>query len=251
MDETEPADFYTGIVVDVYSPLRGSVPDAAIYERFVRKWGEPALELGCGDGDPLLALRAAGLDVEGLDSSADMLAALARKAEAAEIDATVHHATIEAMDLGRTYRSIFLAGPTFNLLPDDDTASAALARICAHLDPNGAALIPLFVPEPVPDSDIGVVREHVEASGRVLRVSSMATHRDDEARRQITTLRYEVVDGDAGSSLERDWLLHWYSAADFRRLAEAAGLRVDRARDPDGREPRADATAFSFVLRVA
>ena len=31
--------------------------------------GEPALEIGCGDGDPLLDLVAAGLDVEGLDAA--------------------------------------------------------------------------------------------------------------------------------------------------------------------------------------
>ena len=80
---------------------------------------EPALELGCGDGDPLLTLRAAGLDVEGLGSSADMLAKLRQAAEQLHLDVTVHHSTIEDMDLGKTYRSVFLAGPTFNLLIDE------------------------------------------------------------------------------------------------------------------------------------
>ncbi len=169
MDDTGPADFYTGIVVDVYGPLRGSVPDPRVYARFIGKWGEPALELGCGDGDPLLTLRADGLDVEGLDSSADMLSKLRRTAAERDIDVTVHHAPIEEMDLARTYRSVFLAGPTFNLIADDATAGRALERIRAHLDPDGAALVPLFIPEPVPDRHLGVVREHVDEAGRILR----------------------------------------------------------------------------------
>ena len=102
MDDTDPADFYTGIVVDVYGSLRGSVPDSRSCATFSRAWGEPALELGCGDGDPLLALRAEGLDVEGLDSSADMLSKLRRTAVERGIDVTVHHAAIEQMDLATT-----------------------------------------------------------------------------------------------------------------------------------------------------
>ena len=44
---------------------------------------------------------------------------------------------MEAMELPRPFRSIYLAGPTFNLLVDDDTAWRALARIRAHLEPEG------------------------------------------------------------------------------------------------------------------
>ena len=69
----EAADFYTGLVAELCEPLRGSVPEAAEYLGLIRRFGEPALELGCGGGDPLVELRAAGLDVEGVDSSADIL----------------------------------------------------------------------------------------------------------------------------------------------------------------------------------
>jgi hypothetical protein len=33
---------------------------------------------------------------------------------------------MQTMDLGRRYQSIYLAGPTFNLVPDDTTAESAL-----------------------------------------------------------------------------------------------------------------------------
>ncbi len=251
MDAVDPADFYTGIVVDVYGPLRGSVPDPRISARFISKWGEPALELGCGDGDPLLTLRADGLDVHGLDSSADMLAKLRRTAANRDIDVTVHHSSIERMDLGTTFRSIFLAGPTFNLIVDDSTAGAALARIRDHLDPAGAALIPLFVPDPVPERQLGRVREHVDERGRTLRVSATSSDRDEASRLQTTVLRYEIVDGDDHQVVERPWVLRWHTLPGFRELAAAAGLEVSAVLAFDGSPAADDATEFAFVLRRA
>ncbi len=249
MSDVDPADFYTGIVVDVYGPLKGSVPDPGTYAAFIRTWGEPALELGCGDGDPLLSLRAGGLDVEGLDSSADMLAKLRRGAAERGLEVTVHHAAIERMDLARTYRSIFLAGPTFNLIADDATAVRALERIRDHLDPDGAALIPLFIPRPVRAEHLGVAREHIDERGRLLRVTATATERDDESRRQTTVLRYEVVDGDDHQEIERPWVLHWHTQSGFRDLAIDAGLRVEAVLAVDGSSASPDAFEFAFVLR--
>ena len=60
----DPASFYTGLVADLYGPLRSVVQDPEPYVRFIELSGEPALELGCGDGDPLLELRSRGIDVE-------------------------------------------------------------------------------------------------------------------------------------------------------------------------------------------
>ena len=73
-----------------------------------------------------------------------------------DLDVTVHHAAIEEMDLATTYRTIFLAGPTFNLIVDDATAVRALERIRRHLDPAGAALVALFLPEAVPERHLGL-----------------------------------------------------------------------------------------------
>ena len=61
MSSPAPSNFYTGIVADVYAALRSVVPDPRPYGRFIKTFGQPALELGCGDGDPLLALRERGL----------------------------------------------------------------------------------------------------------------------------------------------------------------------------------------------
>ncbi len=97
--------------------------------------------------------------MEGLDSSGDMLSRCRNRAAERGLSVTLHEASMEQMELRRRYRSIYLAGPTFNLLPDDDTAWRALARIRAHLDADGSALVPLFVPPPVTADDLGRPRD--------------------------------------------------------------------------------------------
>jgi SAM-dependent methyltransferase len=247
VDAVEPSLFYTGLVAELYAPLRSSgPPDPEPYARFIARSGEPALELGCGDGDPLLDLRARGLDVEGLDASPDMLARCREAAAARGLVVTLHQSPMESMELVRRYRSIYLAGPTFNLIVDDDTAWRALARIHAHLEPEGSALIPLFIPGPIPADHLGVARTHVTDDGRTMRFRMLSVERDDAARLQTAVLRYELeVDGERLVE-ERPWVLHWHTQDGFRQLLGDAGLEVGDVLAPDGRPADPDATQFTF-----
>jgi SAM-dependent methyltransferase len=224
----EPARFYTGLVADLYAALRGHVyDDPEPWQAFIAEVGEPALELGCGDGDPLLALRRRGLDVEGVDSSPDMLARCRAAAAEQGVSVTVHCQAMEDLHLDRRYRSIFLAGPTFNLGPDDDTARRALTSIRRHLTHDGQALIPLFTPPPTPPDRLGVAREQRTEDGTVLRVTVMTEDLDEQARTRTTLLRYERQTPDgAVERLERPWVLHWHEPEGFERLAADAGLEI-------------------------
>jgi SAM-dependent methyltransferase len=243
----EPSRFYTGIVAELYSALKSVTQDPEPYAQFIAVSGEPALELGCGAGEPLLELRRRGIDVDGVDSSPDMLERCRRAAAEQGLRVTVHEQRMEALDLPRRYRSIFLAGPTFNLLPDDDAGARALRSIRAHLAPGGAALIPLFIPTPT--GDIGEAREAIDADGSVMRFSIIAERRDEGARVQETLNRYErAVDGATVASEDRTWLLHWYSQVGFRALAADAGLSVAAVLDATGRPAADDADVFVFWL---
>jgi trans-aconitate methyltransferase len=244
----EPSLFYTGIVSEVYAPLRSEVPAVEPYAGFIRHFGEPALELGCGTGDPLLDLRAMGLDVEGLDSSPDMLTRCRAAAAARGIDVVLYEQPMETMELPRRYRSIFVAGPSFNLLADDASVSSALHRVRAHLEPDGSALIPLFIPQPSPAAYIGRAREHVAANGRTLRVTMTSETRDESARVQTQILRYEILTASSHEVVERPWVLHWHTQDGFRALATAAGLDTRSVRRPDGTPANANDDTFVFRL---
>ncbi|MCU1360660.1 MAG: putative methyltransferase [Ilumatobacteraceae bacterium] len=246
----EPSDFYTGLVAQLYAHLRSQTFDPEPYARFIARSGEPALELGCGDGDPILELRSRGVLVEGLDSSIDMLDRCRQAADERGLDVVLHHGTIESMDLGRTYRSIYLAGATFNLLADDATASAALQRIAAHLEPGGSALIPLFIPDGGELQPGGAPRQHQTEQGSMMRLTVVSVQRDQAARTQTSVLRYELIDGDDVQMVERAWVLHWFDQEQFATMATEAGLTVRAVFADDGSRAADDAMSFTFWLRL-
>jgi SAM-dependent methyltransferase len=183
----EPSRFYTGLVADLYAPLRGHVyDDPEPWHQFIVDVGEPALELGCGDGDPLLALRERGLDVEGVDSSPDMIA----RCQAA-------------------------------------AAERGLTAIRSHLTADGQALIPLFIPAPTSPDQLGTPRELRTADGTVIRVTPIDERVDERERTRTTLLRYERRRPDGSvEQAERPWVLHWYDPDQFARLTAEAGLAI-------------------------
>ncbi len=244
----EASAFYTGLVAELYAPLRLHVPDADPYARFITLAGEPALELGCGDGDPLLELRSLGFDVEGLDSSSDMLARCRTAAAQRGLDVVLHEQAMETMALERRYRSIYLAGATFTLLSDDETTLRALVRIREHLAPEGSALIPLFLPGA---TELGQPREVRSDDGALLRVTAVSEERSEADRRQTTTLRYERLSDDTITAGERAWVVHWHTQDGFRDLAQSAGLQTVAVLDADGRPAEAGADVFVFWLTAS
>lgn len=256
-DEELSADqFSTGLVAEAYAVLKSTSFDAARYLAFVRSAREPALEIGCGDGDPLLDLRAEEIDIDGLDSSKDMLDRCASRADERGLSVVLHHQPMEQMDTGRRYRSIYLAGPTFTLLPDDDVALAALQRIRDHLEPDGAALVPLWVPGPTPAEAFGAARTFTAEDGTVLRYTALAEEYDTEGRTRRTSVRYEkdhpgtdtdaVGTTQAGDVAEREWIIHWQTPETFTDLCEQAGLSVELDALADEGEQE-----FSAVVRRA
>lgn len=250
MPRMHPADFYTGIVADLYGPLKRFSSDPEPYAAFLNEVGGRGLELGCGDGDPLIDLRLRGLDVEGVDSSADMLDRCRRRAAEAGVNVLLYCQRMEVLDLPEFYDAVYLAGPTFTLLPDDTTALAALRGIRAHLHVGGQALVPLFVPEPAPADQIGRVRTALADDGSELSVAVVSQERDEAARTQLSVLRYERRRGGESTVEERPWLLHWYTRRGFESLAEEAGLRVVSVTGADGSAAAPDAVDAGFRLRA-
>lgn len=77
----EHGTWHYGLVARHWAQLSQAKPeDLACFEAAIRRFGEPALDLGCGTGRVLIPLLAAGLDVDGSDVSADMVAAARAKA---------------------------------------------------------------------------------------------------------------------------------------------------------------------------
>ena len=248
------SQFYTGLVAEMYDALVSYRAPVAFYASFIRRSGEPALELGCGSGHPLLDLVEQGLDVHGLDASRDMLTRCEAGARARSLSVTLYEQEWQAFTLPIRYRTIFFAGASFMLMPEAFDAARTLARIHHHLEPGGRAIVPLYVPPLSPEAtdatDQWRARETVRASdGATLRVWERYRY-DVPCQVRVATLRYEiVVGGEVIEAVERPWPLRWYSQAQFRTLLDDAGLETFMVLGEKGQPAADDAAAFVFVAR--
>lgn len=229
---TDPADFYTGLVVQAYSALKAQTFDPARYAAFVRAHGQPGLEVGCGAGQPLLDLVNEGLDVDGVDSSPDMIDQARAAAQHKGLDVRLSVARMEEMDLDRQYRSIYLAGPTFQLLPDDKVALRALKVFARHLASDGTVMVPLWFAGPTPAEQLGTAREALDDTGAVLRYTPVSEDYDPTTRTRRTAVTYErIPTTGAPERVDREWVIHWQTRHTITELASEAGLTV-RSIDP-------------------
>ena len=165
-----------------------------------------------------------------------MIDRLHRRAERG-LDVTAWVATMETISSPRRSRTVFLAGPTFNLLPDDEAMAQALASIANVLTEDGTVIVPLFVPEPVSPKEAGVPKRQVTPTGWIgWQVTGV--NRDEESCTQTLTLRYEREHNGEVERIERDWVMHWVSVARFEAMALEAGLRVVKAPDAIDHKPK-------------
>src|SRR2546421_303690 len=102
---------FRGLKASTWDLSRGDTStwtDRAFYLDIVRKHGEPVLDVGCGTGRILFEFLAKGIDIEGIDSSPEMLAICREKAKQLGITAPVHLQQMQQLDLPRRYGTILV-----------------------------------------------------------------------------------------------------------------------------------------------
>jgi SAM-dependent methyltransferase len=114
------------------------------FQRHIER-GEPALDVACGTGRLLLPYLRAGLDVDGCDVSADMVALCREKAEREGFSPTLFVQAMHELDAPRRYRTIYVCG-AFGLGSTRARDVDALRRFHAHLEPGGTLLLDTEVP---------------------------------------------------------------------------------------------------------
>jgi SAM-dependent methyltransferase len=105
--------WHYGLIARWWAEFNEATPEElGYYVPAIRRFGEPALDLGCGNGRILVPLLEQGLDVDGVDISEDMLALAGEAIERvkpAHLPALVAQAMHE-LDLPRAYRTIYMCG---------------------------------------------------------------------------------------------------------------------------------------------
>jgi SAM-dependent methyltransferase len=244
---TATSQFYTGLVARLYEPLAGQQAEPAIYQRFVEKHGEPALELACGGGHPMLSLMQSGLDVHGLDASADLLDSLKRKATQLGLTPTLYHQTMQTLSVEGQYACCYLAGASFCLIDDLADAQEALCRVYAALIPGGHFLLSVF--EPPAAKLPSAVRSTTLADGSVATVQSISEQRDTDQQQVSMLLRYTCTLDGKTENVERPWRLRWYRANQLTDMLQAVGFNIIKIASEKAASVDPRATNFYVVAQ--
>ncbi len=136
---------YGNLCTAFYDLDKPSAPaDAlAFYVERARSAGGRVLEPMCGSGRFLLPMAHAGLQIDGIDSSPEMLAACRARAHQLGIPVNVHLQDLTALALPHQYTLAFIPAGSIGLITEDQDLRQVLSRIHAHLVPNGTLLLEL------------------------------------------------------------------------------------------------------------
>ncbi len=122
-----------------------TLDDIGWYRKLALAAGGPVLELGCGSGRVLAALRAAGVDATGVDRSGPMLRRARLRCGPA---APLLQMDLRALALSGDFALALLPYSLITYLLDDHDWLALAAGLRAALRPGGTVVVDAFIPQP-------------------------------------------------------------------------------------------------------
>jgi 2-polyprenyl-3-methyl-5-hydroxy-6-metoxy-1,4-benzoquinol methylase len=145
---TEPEVVFTPLCPKRYREfydieLAGFSDDLKFYLSSLKP-GMKVLDVGCGSGRLSRTFAANGMQVVGIDRSAEMLAAATLQKSP-----NIHYICMDMMDMALQTRfdAAVIAYNTLNLLKDVSHIQCVLSGIRQHLKANGLLLLQIFIPQ--------------------------------------------------------------------------------------------------------
>jgi SAM-dependent methyltransferase len=157
-DDGGVTTWHHGLIARWWANFNLDGPEIEFFRPIVAD-GQPALDVACGTGRLLVPWVADGLDVDGADASADMIAACRVAARRVGRDPALFVQPVHRLDLPRRYGAIVMCGG-FGLGGSRDQDREGLRRMFEHLRPGGRLALDYEVaeadtpwPEVAPASD--------------------------------------------------------------------------------------------------
>jgi SAM-dependent methyltransferase len=203
-----PQTWHHGLMAEHWATNNVDAPEVELYRPYLR---EPVLDAGCGTGRLLGPWHDEGIDVDGCDASADMIAWARKRAPGA----TLWVSPLHDLDPPRQYRTIVVCG-VFGLGSSREQDEQAIRRLHDALLPGGTLVL---------DNEEKPfrwqVRDWSEPEGEGIAFSTRVDAFDVADRCVHLTIRATASDGR--SEEHRLTMRQWYSG-EIVRLLEGAGF---------------------------
>jgi len=193
-----------------------------------------ALELGCGTGRLLAALRVHADVTHGIELNPQM-AALARQ----NSGATIHVGDMSDFDLARQFDLIYASANTIQNVRDDGAIARLWRRVARHLRPGGVFIADLELGWEHITASVGKPARWLLSRGATLVHASWQVVTPPALPTRCCVIRWEFEQRDEGPPRRwsQDYPFRVFDADEFARFATAGGeleLRgMYELRDPD------------------
>ncbi|NDJ25531.1 methyltransferase domain-containing protein [Nostoc sp. B(2019)] len=203
-------------VYDITKPIGGQYSDVPYYIKHLSKIGGRILEVMVGTGRLLIPLLEAGINVEGIDASPDMLACCHKHCLERGLKPIIYQGEVENLNLPGKYNAIVVTFGSFMLL-SRPAAMAALQAFARHLEPQGQIFIDLELPiEDFKTQNIVKQWQPIEcADGSIILMQSSSSI-DWLKQLNLTIIRYEKwLNGNLVATELQSFPLHWFGRDEF------------------------------------
>jgi SAM-dependent methyltransferase len=215
---------------DVFWATEGPPAELPLMRTFLQEHPGKSLEIGSGSGRLLLPLHREGFEVEGLESSAEMID-LCQTNSSGKSDVPLHLGSMDDWKSSSRYASLMI--PAFTLQLSRDPA-AALMRFADWLQDGGTLYMSTFTPlaEMLGELPAGewYPDHQTELADGTLAV--IHTRHQIDATEQILDRehRYEIFDKEGAvlATHESRQQLRWFRREQWKQHLKAAGFRIEQ-----------------------
>jgi SAM-dependent methyltransferase len=207
---------------EIDKPIGHSFGDVEYYTGLLAGVSGRILEPAAGTGRILIPLLEAGHEVEGLDTSPQMLAVCRQHCRDRGLDPVLHEADMTAFVRPGAYQAVIIPAGSFELLDGTPAAQQALACFHESLAPGGRLILDIDPPQLVTGPEPPRFWRH----GFLLwTLQVMHAWYDSAANQTTRLLRYDKWQDGALIATELQWfrLQHW-SLREFEGLLAGAGF---------------------------
>jgi SAM-dependent methyltransferase len=239
---------YGKLATEVYEldkPIGHSFGDVEYYAHHLAGITGPILEPATGTGRILIPLLEKGLQVEGVDSSPDMLAVCRQHCQDRGLSPVLREADMTTFVQPGAYQAVIIPTGSIALL-DNHAAQRALAAFRESLAPGGRLIVDVPAPRLITEPD---PMRYWWRDPYLWTLQTMHMDYDPAASQTTSFLRYEKWHhgGLVATELQPFRLQHW-SLPEFRHLLTSSGFTsiTVTADYQDNQPPGPDSDDWTF-----
>jgi ubiquinone/menaquinone biosynthesis C-methylase UbiE len=183
------------------------------------------LEAAVGSGRILIPLLEAGLIVDGLDESVDMLTSCRKRCQKRGLNPVLYQEKMQSFSLSNQYEAIIIPTGSFLLLEKGEESIGALKCFYNHLSSGGRLIVDIFLQTDYQINKIST-KSLVTPEKDIITIESKLVEVNFLDQYTVTFNKYEKWrQGKLVQTELQRFPLRWYGIEEFKLILENIGFR--------------------------